>query len=140
MRGVSLCHAGGHRAFEHSLRHAGPPAAIFPRKVLTVSQIKPGHDVGRRFGVRISVRPFVRSLVRPLVRPFPYSLPTRLVSLAALACGLCAPGLAQADYRVRVDAPKDIAKLLKDNLDVVRFASPMSSRTSWPPLVSRCRS
>lgn len=43
--------------------------------------------------------------------------------MAALACGLVASGTAQADYRVRIDAPNGLAKLLKDNLDLVRFAS-----------------
>lgn len=43
--------------------------------------------------------------------------------MAALACGLVVSGTAQADYRVRIDAPNGLAKLLKDNLDLVRFAS-----------------
>lgn len=43
--------------------------------------------------------------------------------MAALACGLVMSGTAQADYRVRIDAPNGLAKLLKDNLDLVRFAS-----------------
>ena len=43
--------------------------------------------------------------------------------MAALACGLVVSGTAQADYRVRIDAPNGLAKLLQDNLDLVRFAS-----------------
>lgn len=43
--------------------------------------------------------------------------------MAALACGLAVSGAAQADYRVRIDAPNGLAKLLKENLDLVRFAS-----------------
>ncbi len=72
---------------------------------MTVSQIKPGYDVSRRFSVR------------PL-----RTLPATLLTLAAIACGLLVPGVAQADYRVRVDAPNGLAKLLKDNLDLVRYA------------------
>ncbi|AHB76937.1 MULTISPECIES: autotransporter assembly complex protein TamA [Pandoraea] len=45
------------------------------------------------------------------------------MAMAALACGLVVSGTAQADYRVRIDAPNGLAKLLKDNLDLVRFAS-----------------
>ncbi|WP_423803998.1 autotransporter assembly complex protein TamA [Pandoraea pnomenusa] len=45
------------------------------------------------------------------------------MAMAALACGLLVSGTAQADYRVRIDAPNGLAKLLKDNLDLVRFAS-----------------
>ncbi|WP_150568414.1 autotransporter assembly complex protein TamA [Pandoraea morbifera] len=45
------------------------------------------------------------------------------MAMAALACGLAVSGAAQADYRVRIDAPNGLAKLLKENLDLVRFAS-----------------
>lgn len=72
---------------------------------MTVSQIKPGYDVFRRFGVR------------PL-----RTLPAALLTLATLTCGLLVPGVAQADYRVHVDAPNGLAKLLNDNLDLVRYA------------------
>ncbi|EON14144.1 surface antigen (D15) [Pandoraea communis] len=72
---------------------------------MTVSQIKPGFDVSRRLGVR------------PL-----RTLPAALLTLATLTCGLLVPGVAQADYRVRVDAPNGLAKLLRDNLDLVRYA------------------
>lgn len=44
------------------------------------------------------------------------------VALLAAVCALVAPGLAHADYRVRVDAPGDLGKLLKQHLDLVRFA------------------
>nr|WP_223272108.1 autotransporter assembly complex family protein [Pandoraea pnomenusa] len=73
---------------------------------MTVSQIKPGYGARRRFGVR------------PL-----RTRPATWMAMAALACGLVVSGTAQADYRVRIDAPNGLAKLLKDNLDLVRFAS-----------------
>nr|WP_278652233.1 autotransporter assembly complex family protein [Pandoraea pnomenusa] len=73
---------------------------------MTVSQIKPGYGARRRFGVR------------PL-----RTRPATWMAMAALACGLLVSGTAQADYRVRIDAPNGLAKLLKDNLDLVRFAS-----------------
>nr|WP_246831152.1 autotransporter assembly complex family protein [Pandoraea sp. SD6-2] len=50
------------------------------------------------------------------------TLPAALLTLATLTCGLLVPGVAQADYRVRVDAPNGLAKLLRDNLDLVRYA------------------
>ncbi|WP_246178191.1 autotransporter assembly complex protein TamA [Pandoraea horticolens] len=50
------------------------------------------------------------------------TLPAALLALATLTCGLLVPGVAQADYRVRVDAPNGLAKLLKDNLDLARYA------------------
>ncbi|VVE43424.1 Translocation and assembly module TamA [Pandoraea morbifera] len=73
---------------------------------MTVSQIKPGYGARRRFGVR-------------LLR----TRPATWMAMAALACGLAVSGAAQADYRVRIDAPNGLAKLLKENLDLVRFAS-----------------
>ncbi|VVE11956.1 Translocation and assembly module TamA [Pandoraea soli] len=73
---------------------------------MTVSQIPPGDDVCRR-------------LVVPPLR----TLPAMLVTLAGLILGLGVPGAAQADYRVRVDAPNGLAKLLTDNLDLVRYAA-----------------
>ncbi|WP_353189700.1 autotransporter assembly complex family protein [Pandoraea pnomenusa] len=73
---------------------------------MTVSQIKPGNDVCRRFGVR-ALR----------------TRPATLVALAALACGLSLSMPARADYRVRIDASNGLAKLLKDNLDLVRFST-----------------
>lgn len=73
---------------------------------MTVSQISPGSDVCRRLGV-----------------PAWRTLPAVLTTLAALTGGAGLPGMAQADYRVRVDAPNGLAKLLNDNLDLVRYAA-----------------
>ncbi|WP_370750353.1 autotransporter assembly complex protein TamA [Pandoraea nosoerga] len=53
---------------------------------------------------------------------------TRLSGLAALAAvatlagGLAAPRAALADYRVRIEAPKGLEKLLETNLDLARYA------------------
>ncbi|BDD90762.1 outer membrane protein assembly factor [Pandoraea sp. NE5] len=73
---------------------------------MTVSQIPPGFDVCRR----------------PVVPPL-RTLPAMLITLAGLILGLGTTGAAQADYRVRVDAPNGLAKLLTDNLDLVRYAA-----------------
>lgn len=79
---------------------------------MTVSQIKPGYDTGRRFRGRARAR-------SARVRPAAW---IARAALAALVSGLSVPGLAHADYRVRVDAPNGLAKLLKSNLDLVRYA------------------
>lgn len=53
---------------------------------------------------------------------------TRLSGLAALAAvatlagGLAVPRAALADYRVRIEAPKGLEKLLETNLDLARYA------------------
>ncbi|MBN4667739.1 outer membrane protein assembly factor [Pandoraea nosoerga] len=45
-----------------------------------------------------------------------------LAAVATLAGGLAAPRAALADYRVRIEAPKGLEKLLETNLDLARYA------------------
>ncbi|VVD86904.1 Translocation and assembly module TamA [Pandoraea iniqua] len=82
--------------------------AMTIRKVLTVALIKPGYDARRRS----RARPVLAKRQRRQMRAV----------FVALACALALPSLARADYRVRVEAPNGLAKLLNANLDLVRFA------------------
>lgn len=90
---------------------------------MTVSQIKPGHDAWRRF--RACVRACVRASSRACALPATWTRLSGLAALAAvatLAGGLAAPRAALADYRVRIEAPKGLEKLLETNLDLARYA------------------
>lgn len=48
-------------------------------------------------------------------------IPAWLAVLAAV-CVLAQPGTALADYRVRIDAPRALAKILEQHLDLARFS------------------